>query len=990
MKKTIATILSLLVLAFHSSFAGSVLISWDIPTGVQGTSQGTVAAVTGLSGTPITLGSGLIQTAATSSGGWGGESFSGWTAVKTLDQALAAGDYFQWSVSVGTGYSLSLDGIGSLSMFRSGSGAGNTNNSIGLYYSIAGSAYTLAGQGPSTASGISSSSSSATSMTSLGSAWATTPLSVGEGQTITFRLAAFQANTNALGGTTRFLGTGTQDLSLTGFLTSLNAPYAWAGGVGTWATGSGGWDTGAWTNGKVANISGGDLTIGAGGVTAGAVTVSGTTNTIFRGGNLNAAGLTKEGASQLELANSGSVLTNGITVNGGTVLASANGVLNGAINLASGTTLNIGSTTNTVGNFTAIDASLLGSGKLTGASFSFSVGSGTTTVDAVLDGANSGISKSGAGVLRLTGANSYTGTTAVTGGVLETVGNERIHDNSILNPGTGSTIRLGGNETVGGLSASATSATIDLGGNNLTIGVANSSNSFVGVISGSGTVTKVGANIQTFDSVNTFTGGTTVKDGSIRLQASGSRVTNGDGSVVLSASGFGTGALTMEGGRIISSSTNSGRTIYNNVNINGDFALGSSATTASSITISTNVTGAATTLLKNAAITADSAVDWEQGISGSAFTLTKSGASQMTMRGVNSLDTINVSQGRLDMRGATTLGSINVASGAILGYGTTSAALGSATVNLGDGSTFGQVAGMGTTTADRIIANNINFLGNVTLGVGGYANYLGGNINLGGANRQVTFGNTTTFDGGISNGGLTLVASNKTVTFNGASTYSGGTTFATSLGGSTNNIIANNTTGSAFGTGAVTVQAGNNLGGSGIISGATTMETGSLLRPGNSPGVLTFGSDLTLNTGVNLVWELWANTEVNSPVTFDQVVVGGNLLFGGSNGVTLDFGTTAGGSLVNWTDTFWDSQRSWILYDVTGTTTGASNLSLLNSVYNDATGASLATARSGASFSIAQVGSDVVVNYIPEPSSSSLMLLGLSGLIGLRAFRRKV
>jgi len=263
-------------------------------------------------------------------------------------------------------------------------------------------------------------------------------------------------------------------------------------------------------------------------------------------------------------------------------------------------------------------------------------------------------------------------------------------------------------------------------------------------------------------------------------------------------------------------------------------------------------------------------------------------------------------------------------------------------------------------------------------------------VDLNGATRTLTMGNTTTFSGDIQNGGLSVVASNKTVTFNGASTYSGGTTFATALGGSTNNIIVNNTTGSAFGTGAVTVQAGNNLGGSGIISGATTMETGSLLRPGNSPGVLTFGSDLTLNSGVNMVWELWANTEVNSPVTFDQIVVGGNLLLGGSNGVTLDFGTTAGGSLVNWTDTFWDSQRSWIVYDVTGSTTGASNLSLLNSVYNDATGASLATARSGASFSIAQVGSDIVVNYIPEPSSSSLMLLGLSGLIGLRAFRRKV
>jgi len=161
------------------------------------------------------------------------------------------------------------------------------------------------------------------------------------------------------------------------------------------------------------------------------------------------------------------------------------------------------------------------------------------------------------------------------------------------------------------------------------------------------------------------------------------------------------------------------------------------------------------------------------------------------------------------------------------------------------------------------------------------------------------------------------------------------------------------------------------------------------LRPGNSPGVLTFGSDLTLNTGGNMIWELWANTEVNSPVTYDQTVVGGNLNVAGSFGITLDFGTLAGGSAVSWADTFWETQRSWILFDVTGTTSGSENLSLLNTVYNDANGASLAAARSGASFSIAQVGSDVVVNYIPEPSSSSLMLIGLGALAASRSYRRR-
>jgi autotransporter-associated beta strand protein len=970
--KTIATVLSLLVLAFHGSFAGSVLISWDIPTSSNATSAGTVTANTGLSGSAITLGSGLTATANTSASGWGGENFSGWTAVTTLGGALAAGDFFQWSVSVATGYSLSLDGIGALSMFRSGSGAGNTNNSIGLYYSIAGGAYTLAGQGPSGSTGVSTSGSSSTSLTSLGGSWATTPLSVAEGQTIIFRLAAFQANTNALGGTLRFSGTATQDLSLTGFLTSLNVPYSWTGTAGSWATGTGGWDSGSWVNGKDANLSGGTLTVAAGGITAGAISVSGTTNTLINGAGFNSAGISKSGSSVLELAtSSANVVSNGISVTAGTLKAGASDVLNGALTMSAGTTLDLGSTTNTSATVSLTDTTVSGTGTLNGSSFAVSVSSGTNTISAALGGSGASLSKTGAGELVLAGDNQFNGTLTVSGGVVRTSGNERIHNSAVLAPGTGSTIRLGGNESVGALSSSATSSSIDIGANNLTIGFNTSSNSFSGNLTGSGSVTKLGAGTQSFGTNNSWTGGFVLKEGNVRIIGNGALDTN----YQMQTHALGKGTLTLEGGTIQSStagtdlSTTTGRTLYNNVNLNGGFTSGATGEVGR-IAISTNA-GGSTVLSKDSTINTVGNAQWYQAIDGSSFRITKTGTATLELLNSNNIGGVTVQQG-------------------ILGYGNKNA-LGLGTVNLADGTTFGQSATIAGTDADRTLANNLSVQGNATLGVGSHANFLSGNVDLNGATRTLTMGNTTTFSGDIQNGGLSVVASNKTVTFNGASTYSGGTTFAASVGGSTNNIIVNNTTGSAFGSGAVTVRTGNNLGGSGIISGATTMETGSLLRPGNSPGVLTFGSDLTLNTGANLVWELWANTELNSPnIAFDQIVVGGNLLFGGANGVTLDFGTTLGGSLVNWTDTFWDSQRSWILYDVTGTTTGASNLSLLNTVYNDATGASLATARSGASFSIAQVGSDVVVNYIPEPSSSSLMLLGLSGLIGMRAFRRKV
>jgi autotransporter-associated beta strand protein len=248
------------------------------------------------------------------------------------------------------------------------------------------------------------------------------------------------------------------------------------------------------------------------------------------------------------------------------------------------------------------------------------------------------------------------------------------------------------------------------------------------------------------------------------------------------------------------------------------------------------------------------------------------------------------------------------------------------------------------------------------------------------ANRKITVQDTAvlTYQGSITKDGA------GTLDLRGANSYQGGTlvTSGTLLA---NNLISG--TNSATGSGAVTVASGGSLGGSGYIAGATTIS--GTLRPGNSPGVLTFGSDLTLNTGGNMIWELWANTEVNSPVTYDQTVVGGNLNVAGSFGITLDFGTLAGGSAVSWADTFWATQRSWVLFDVAGTTSGASNLTLLNAAYNDANGASLATARGGASFSIAQVGSDVVVNYIPEPSSSSLILIGLGALTAVRSFRRR-
>jgi hypothetical protein len=222
------------------------------------------------------------------------------------------------------------------------------------------------------------------------------------------------------------------------------------------------------------------------------------------------------------------------------------------------------------------------------------------------------------------------------------------------------------------------------------------------------------------------------------------------------------------------------------------------------------------------------------------------------------------------------------------------------------------------------------------------------------------------------NGGTLLVSTGGSIAQSSLTTVTTGTT-----------LTANGT------VGAVTVNSGGTLNGAGTVGTTTVAGT---LTPGNSPGVLNVNGNLTMASGGNMVWELFDNTATQaiqpSPAVFDQVVVSGDLAFASGSGITLNFGTTPS-STVSWSNSFWSSSQSFLIYDVAGSTTGFTNLSLLNTSFTDSTGATLDPLKGR--FSLGQSGSDVFLNYIaiPEPSTGSMMALGFAGLVVTRILRRK-
>ncbi len=244
------------------------------------------------------------------------------------------------------------------------------------------------------------------------------------------------------------------------------------------------------------------------GVDAGSMTIGGS----IGGGNYNLA-KTGAGALVLGAANTYSGTT---SVLGGTLRYGIdNAIAGGPIQVESGATLDIGAYSDAVGAVVLVDGSITGAGGvLAGSGYDLRKGA----VSAILGGSG-GVTKSTAETVVLSGANVYSGPTAVPAGTLRLGAGGVIPDASSVD--VGGTLDLDGHdETIGPL---AGDGAVALGAGTLTVNTNLIAGKFFsGVIDGPGGLAKTGLGTQGLTGPNTYEGMTKIAQGTLTLGPGGS------------------------------------------------------------------------------------------------------------------------------------------------------------------------------------------------------------------------------------------------------------------------------------------------------------------------------------------------------------------------------------------------------------------------------------------------------------------------------------
>ncbi|MEI6604310.1 MAG: autotransporter-associated beta strand repeat-containing protein [Verrucomicrobiota bacterium] len=672
---------------------------------------------------------------------------------------------------------------------------------------------------------------------------------------------------------------------------------------------------------------------GAGTVTSGAagsvtLSVGGNNQTsTFSGAIQNGSGggtlaLTKTGSGTLTLSGT-NTFTGGVTINGGVLQLASAGALNSASpnsllfgpSAAVGTKLQLNGNNLTVSSL-ATDATpgtvVVEDANAAAATLTINQTSSTIFAGVLQNGTGGGtlsLTKSGAGILTLSGTNSYTGTTTISAGTLALSNGSAIADTGavVLANTAGATLLLNASETIGSLAGGgASGGNVTLQGFTLTTGGANSSTTYSGVISGAGSLVKTGSGGFTLANGNSFTGTTTIKSGSIILGVlnalpTATALTLGDGST------HANGSLKLNGfSQTLAGLTTAGAGTTNSV-VNG-------SATAVSLTLNIAVSSSFGGILGGG------------GTYENNFNLLKTGVGTLTLSGSNTFSgTTTISQG--------TLSAINLTNA--LGTGASAVILGDAsntgwlaytgssatfsrgfTVNAGGGEIDTTTAGQTLTLSTGNVAasgaltlggsGNISITSNIT-GTGSLNKTGTGTLTLSGSN---TYSGATNLKNGtlvlaVNDTGLksttTLTLGDATLNTNGVLKLDGHTQTLAGLSvagsGTGNHLIGGN---NALSTLTLNIGASNTF--AGILGGSGTNENNlALIKTGS--GTLTL-SGANTHTG---------GTTVSAGIL--SISLDSNL-GGTSGGVVLNGGTLSANS------SFTIGSRSIVLGPTSGSGSG--------------------------------------------------------------------
>ncbi|MGC6456182.1 MAG: autotransporter-associated beta strand repeat-containing protein, partial [Coraliomargaritaceae bacterium] len=439
--------------------------------------------------------------------------------------------------------------------------------------------------------------------------------------------------------------------------------------------------------------------------------------------------------------------------------------------------------------------------------------------------------------------------------------------------------------------------------------------SYTDVMSGSGSLEKDGSGTVTLSGANSYTGGTTVNNGTLAgttdsLQGA---ITN-SGTVRFDQSTDGTYASVVSGSGSLEKSGE------------GTVTLSGTNSYSGGTTVNGGTLAGTTTSLQGA-ITNSGTVRFDQSSDGTyAGVVSGSGSLEKSGGGTVTLSGNNTYSGGTTVNNGTLIGSTDSLQGAITNNGGVTFDQGT------DGTYSGAMGGSGALekngTGTVTLSGTNTYSGGTTVNNGTLA---GTTTSLQGAitnNGGVTFdqGTDGTYSGALSGSGSLEKSGDGTVTLSGTNTYSGGTTVnGGTLAGTTDSLqgaITNTGTvrfdqstdgtysGAMSGTGSLEKNGSGNVtfGGANTYSGSTTVNNGTLaLSSSLTSSAVTINSGGTLKGAVAL-----GDLTVNSGGRLSPELSG--------SGLTVGDTTFQGGGVFEWTvnNVTGSSGSNWAYLDSSG------------------------------------------------------------------------